>query len=124
MRFAALATATAPGNGKLGMLTRWCLSKIAHSEPAVATSLAGLEPSRSPPGRERPSTLQRMGARAAKHHSPAAAANPLSCLSHRSRLRRKRGASDRHGRSFWAGQGFHLGIELLGERLDDTRAEP
>jgi hypothetical protein len=38
------------------------------------------------------------------------------------RLRRKRGASDRHGRSFWAGQSFHLGIKLLRERLDDTRA--
>jgi hypothetical protein len=37
-------------------------------------------------------------------------------------LRRKRSASDRHGRSFWAGQSFHPGIKLLRERLDDTRA--
>jgi hypothetical protein len=38
-------------------------------------------------------------------------------------LRQKRGVSDRHGRSFRAGHGFHLGTELLSERLDDTRAE-
>src|ERR1700730_11744483 len=42
----------------------------------------------------------------------------------RTDLCRKRGASDRHGRPFWAGQSLHLGPELMRERFDDTRAEP
>src|ERR1700724_3218511 len=37
---------------------------------------------------------------------------------------RKRGASDRYGRSFVAGRSFKLRPELIRRRLDDTRAQP
>jgi hypothetical protein len=35
-------------------------------------------------------------------------------------LRRKRGASERHGRSFWTGQHFQPGMELLHSALAGT----
>jgi hypothetical protein len=40
------------------------------------------------------------------------------------RAPRKLGVSDRYGRSFCVGQGFHFRIELVRARLDDTRAQP